>query len=403
MQFEHFFTDTLWDQGFKPIVDLFQQRYPNITWDGIAVSYNDMLPKLITLTAGGVPPDGTSASSTWVNEAAQKGVLQPVDDRIAKEQGPAAASITDIFPARMQNYTVNGKRYGLAIDLGTSAVYYNKDLFDAAGVPYPKPGWTWDDLWGMAGKLTQQKGDQKQFGFQYSTDLHWLYPAYGGLGGAYFDKDLTKATFDTPGSQTALQTLLDARVKSNVTPYGDEAKAISAKANRKQPFTLGFYGMDHEWIGLIAYLHDKGSAVQNWDVAPLPKGPAQVQIVGGQGFALVAGAKHAEEAWAWNTFMVSDDVQKMLGVNGVWFPSRKSMAQYGVPSDGKPSRFIEAFYDPVSTAGFSPWWYIPGWQDWSKVITTALTPAWNGQSTASKVAESITPTLDNMLKDRPKS
>jgi multiple sugar transport system substrate-binding protein len=292
----------------------------------------------------------------------------------------------------------------VAIDLGASAVYYDKDRFDQAGVAYPKPGWTWKDLWTMAGKLTLQQGSQRQFGLQYATDLHWLYPFYGSLGGTYFDQGLTKATFDTAASQTALQTLLDARVKSNVTPYGAQATAISKQANGKQPFTLGDYGMEHAWIGLIAYLHDKGVAVKNWDVAPIPTGgPAQVQMVGGQGFAIVSGAKHPDEAWEWNTFMASDDVQKMLGVNGVWFPGRKSMAKFGLPSDGQPSRFIEAFYDPVATAGMSPWWYVPGWDQWSKVITDALAPAWNGQASTSDVAAKITPTVNSMLQARPKA
>ena len=403
MEFEHFFTGTLWSNGFKPIVALFEQQHPNIKWNGLAVGYGQMLPKLITLAAGGTPPDGTSAGESWAITAALKGLLAPIDDRIAKAGQPAAGWIADIFPARLNNYAVNGKHYGLAIDMGTSAVYYDKDVFDAAGVPYPKPGWSWNDLWSTASKLTLQKGGQKQYGFQYSTDLHWMYPVYGGLGGTYFDRALTKATFDTAASETALQTLLDARVKSNVTPYGAEAKAISKQANGKQPFTLGRYGMDHEWIGLIAYLHDKGVAVKNWDVAPLPKSATTTQIVGGQGFAIVQGAKHPDEAWAWNTFMVSDDVQKMLGVKGVWFPSRKSMAKFGIPSDGKPSRFIEAFYDPVATAGFSPWWYVPGWDQWSKVINQGLAPAWNGQAAASDVAAKITPTLDSMLKARPTS
>jgi ABC-type glycerol-3-phosphate transport system substrate-binding protein len=283
MEFEHFFTGTLWDNGFKPIVALFEQQHPNIKWDGLAVGYNDMLPKLITLTAGGTPPDGTSAGEAWAITAALKGLLQPIDDRIAKAGSPAAGWIADIFPARLNNYAVNGKHYGLAIDMGTSAIYYDKDVFDEAGVAYPKPGWTWNDLWAIASKLTLKKGDQKVYGFNYANDLHWLYPLYGSLGGTYFDKALTKATFDTAASEKALQTLLDARVKSNVTPYGAEATAISKQANGKQRFTLGVYGMDHEWIGLIAYLHDKGVAVKNWDVAPIPTGgPDQVQIVGGQ-------------------------------------------------------------------------------------------------------------------------
>jgi ABC-type glycerol-3-phosphate transport system substrate-binding protein len=63
---------------------------------------------------------------------------------------------------------------------------------------------------------------------------------------------------------------------------------------------------------------------------------------------------------------------------------------------------VEAFYDPISTAGFSPWWYVPGWQDWSKTINDGLSPAWNGQASANDVAAKIVPTLDSMLKNKPK-
>jgi multiple sugar transport system substrate-binding protein len=148
--------------------------------------------------------------------------------------------------------------------------------------------------------------------------------------------------------------------------------------------------------------HSPGVAVQNYDVAPVPKGTQRLQIVGGQGFAIVSGAKHPDEAWSWSKFMISDDAQKYIGQNSVWNPGRRSMGKYALPPDGKPSRFLEAFYDTVTTDGFSPWWYVPGWDQWSKVMNDGLAPAWNGQASASDVAAKITPTLDNMLKSQAK-
>ena len=52
-------------------------------------------------------------------------------------------------------YSPNGQSYGMPKDFDTIALYYNKDLFDAAGVEYPNADWTWDDLKTAAEKLTK--------------------------------------------------------------------------------------------------------------------------------------------------------------------------------------------------------------------------------------------------------
>ncbi len=404
MEFENFFDpDPNLRDHFKQLAAMWEAQHPGVSWQGVAATSAEMEQKLITLVAGGSPPDGTSASEEWGKVAAIQGLIQPLDDRIAKEAKPVTDWFADLLPARWSNYEVNNKRYGLPIDLGTEAIFYNKDLLAVAGLPEPKSDWTWDDLWSMASKLTTMKGQQQQYGFNYPTDLHWIYSAYGSLGGSYFDQGLTKATFDTPASQTALQTLLDAKVKNHVTPYGAALTALTKTANGKFPFTLGWYGMELFRFGLIGYLHAANVGVQNWDVAPVPKGTQRQQIVGGQGFAIVTGAKHPDEAWSWSTFMVSDAAQQYLGQNSVWNPGRRAMGHYALPPDGKPSRFMEAFYDTVTADGFSPWWYVPGWDQWSKVINDGLSPAWNGQASASDVAAKITPTLDSMLKSQAKS
>ena len=51
----------------------------------------------------------------------------------------------------------DGKQYLLPKDFSPLAVYYNKKLFDAAGVAYPKDGWTWDEFLDTAQKLTKTR------------------------------------------------------------------------------------------------------------------------------------------------------------------------------------------------------------------------------------------------------
>ena len=101
--------------------------------------------------------------------------------------------MADVYPARLENYKMGGKLYALPIDNGAEAVYYNKEHFDRAGVPYPKDDWTWDDLLDKARRLTRRDDPAGPvWGFEYRTTLHRFYSPFAGHGGEYFDKDLTR-------------------------------------------------------------------------------------------------------------------------------------------------------------------------------------------------------------------
>src|SRR5262249_41996993 len=152
MEFLHFFTGVLWDNGFKPIIDAFEQKYPNIRWKGTAIPYGEMHTKIVTLVAGGTPPDGMSVPSDRAAEPILRRVLPENDPYVAKDK---SVPIADVYPARLLNYKLADKLYALPIDNGSEAVYYNKELFDKAGVPYPKNDWTWDDLLDKARRLTR--------------------------------------------------------------------------------------------------------------------------------------------------------------------------------------------------------------------------------------------------------
>ena len=76
MEFLHFFTGVLWDNGFKPIIDAFETKYPTIKWRGTAIPYGEMHTKIVTLVAGGTPPDGMSVPSDRAPELILRRVLR---------------------------------------------------------------------------------------------------------------------------------------------------------------------------------------------------------------------------------------------------------------------------------------------------------------------------------------
>lgn len=169
--------------------------------------YDQLQAKLITLVAGGQPPDGTSLGQDEIKDIIYRGILKELDPYIAAD----SLDTSDFYDARLKENQVNNKQYGLPIDRGTSAIYYNKDMFDAAGLSYPDPNWSSDDILSVATKLTVDKAGKhpndagyspnnvKHWGFQYDISPYRFFNVYHGFDGAeYFDKKVTKTLFNTP-------------------------------------------------------------------------------------------------------------------------------------------------------------------------------------------------------------
>lgn len=405
LEFLHFFTGTLWDRGFKPIIEKFEATHPNITWKSNVVPYGEMHTKIVALVAGGTPPDGMSVPSDRAAELILRRVLRETDSYVSKHK---SVPVADVYPSRLENYKAGGKLYALPIDNGAEAIYYNKAHFDRAGVPYPKNDWTWDDLLEKARRLTRRDDPTGPvYGFHYPISLHRLYSPLAGHGGEYFDKELTRTLIDSGTSIKALQWFLDLRCKHGVAPTLQQARDLATAGGGGQVFPMGHYAMEYTWIGLIAELHTPKSKIgDQWDVAPIPQalpGGKRYNIVSGQGFAIIQGAKQPDAAWTYNAFMLSDEIQKMLGADGVWFPARRSLAKFGIPSDGVPKNYLVPFHELVDKNGISPWWYVPGYNDWEAVFTKELAACWDCARNGDDAARAIAPVVNEMLKQRPKS
>ena len=134
----------------------FEEAHPGVKVQ--VEAYGDGFDQKLTAAMGaGSPPD---VMYMW-NFPSYKDSLLPLDDLIAKDA--AELNLADI-PQGLQNTAkIDGKTYGLPVGFTTHVVFYNKDMFAAAGVPEPKAGWTWDDLRADAAKFRNK--DQKVYGF----------------------------------------------------------------------------------------------------------------------------------------------------------------------------------------------------------------------------------------------
>ncbi|MCY3021368.1 MAG: extracellular solute-binding protein [Planctomycetota bacterium] len=134
----------------------------------------------------------------------------------------------DVWAAAFPNFVLDGRAYGFPTNVSANAIWYNKDLFDACGLPYPTGPWTWEQFIPIAQKLTVREGGRiKHFGLLCDW---WNWRQFVlQWGGDVYNEDGTRCILDTPEAIAGIQFLHDLMYKYNVMPSpADEAAMATA-------------------------------------------------------------------------------------------------------------------------------------------------------------------------------
>jgi len=210
-------------EGLTPhqqIIQNFEDQNKDLLVQLEPVAGRDYYARLLTQLAAKAAPDVMQIGDDAVPSFVKKGAFVSLDDCL--KQGGVDLSI--YLPGLLQPGQVNGKQYLLPKDYSTLAVYYNKKLFDAAGVPYPKEGWTWNDLLDVAQRLTKDTnndGQPDQWGIQlpatWTTGFEYWVAAAGGRLISQDGKSFV-GYMDSPETIRAVQFYADLYNKYKVAP-----------------------------------------------------------------------------------------------------------------------------------------------------------------------------------------
>ncbi|MBO1514569.1 ABC transporter substrate-binding protein [Metabacillus bambusae] len=307
-------------EAVKKGLKAFMDKNPNIKVEYTPVPQTNYSSKLLTMLAGDAAPDVFFLNTEDYRTFQGKDVLLDLTEYFKAEY-----SLDDFIPSAAQVMEIDGVIAGVSSCTVSPVLYYNKDLFDKAGVPYPPSdpnnAWTWDEFVEVAKKLTIKDGDKVEqygvFGFEnnYSTITEYL-----SNGGNPFNEDLTSTTYQTPEVQEVLQSVLDLRENYGVAPEASVLEKVGMKAS--QMLQTGKIAMLAEGSWALQELASMNFPV---GVAPLPKfkeaythGQAHVHSVS-------AKTKHPEEAWKLVSFLSSEEYQIDLISEGLWMPNRQSL------------------------------------------------------------------------------
>ena len=380
---------------WQQIADEFQATNPNITVKMDVSEWDSYWTKLDTLFAGGTPPDVFAMDAPMFLDWQSRGVLLNLQPYIDATPG----FLDGFYEQPLSGYKLADGYYGLPRDFQTIVMYYNKHMFDAAEVGYPKEGWTWEDLREMAKKLTVDKdGDGKTDQYGYSCDLWDMELCWGeaiwAYGGDVISSDYTKTLIGEPKAREAWKLFYDMTFVDKSMP---------------DTIAAGEYGYDLFQAGVVAmwpHGHWSMPAYKDvefqWDVAPMPAGPAgQATSVNSAGFVIAKDSKHPDAAWEFVKYALSETGQTRLTELGFAIPVLKSVAESPIFLEQDVNgRTInqKVFLDSLEYAHLKP--IFRGYTEWSSVIGDGMADIWAGEAELDATLDEAVADADAVLAEQ---
>jgi multiple sugar transport system substrate-binding protein len=370
----------------QAIVDAFHATTPKIT---VKVTVSDWEPywdKLQTSIAGGDAPDVFAMDGPLFPDYQTRDVLldlKPYIDRDGYDLGQLADQA-------VADFTTPGGQFGVPRDLNVVALYYNKKMFDTAGIPYPDDTWDWAKLTEVAKQLTLKGADgkTKQWGFYTeSTDMenYWSELVWQN-GGDIISTDHKTSLVGSDQAAGGIQYLQDLIWKDKVMPDAAITDALG------DAFEQGQAAMEANGSWLVATHQAAGL---DFAIAPLPKGPAgRATSINPTGAVVYKGSKSPDAAWAFVKYLASPAAQTKLMELKASLPANKAVltGPFATSFDG-----AKVLADAIAYAHVKP--SFKGFNDWTTALQTELDANvfTEPKKTAKQALTDILPKLDEIL------
>ncbi len=384
----------IWDSnqepGIKEILADFTAA-TGIKTEVTVTTWGDYWTMLSAAAQGGELPDVFWMHANESTRYMSNDMLLDLTDKIAASDKIAIENYpVDIWDI----YSYEGNRYAVPKDVDTIALWYNKTMFDAAGVAYPDETWTWETFVDAAQKLTIKNGNEvTQYGYCMSSDDYqegyasWIY----SYGGSMIDYDPLQSGFDKPETIEAMK-LLDSLLKSGAMPSQD----VISENSKDVLFSSGKVAMTTLGSWMLAGMKSNEYVVANCDVAVLPKASTtgkRACIYNGLGWAAAANTDMPEEAWQCIEWLGSKEAQLKQADLGV------TMSAYLGTSDtwinAAPNFNLQAYLDMWENIYIFP--HSRNTVEWDDKMDATLKEVWLGNLTMEEGCLKVADQMNEVL------
>jgi multiple sugar transport system substrate-binding protein len=321
----------------------------------------DIYEEVKKLLTGPNPVDVMVLDASLLTLLARDNLLVQLDPLIAEDE----IDTSEFVPAVIDGIKEMGDGfiYAMTPTFNSSALFYNKKLFQESGVEFPRDNMTWDDLFNLARRLKKGEGKDAVWGFTFNE--------WGGGGGIWemeqyiqplnlrmYDEKAEKMTVNNESWKNAWETFVTL-YKDKVLPTGQDLVMDPPEDGRWYPYmdraffrgkvamVISNYNFVNELVSFnnnVDRIKDKGFERIDWDVVTLPSHVSAPGVSSyvylNQLLAINANAQNKEDAWNYIKFMISEEYAKLKSRSYWELPARKAFIQ---PREGLDFH-IEAFY-----------------------------------------------------------
>lgn len=378
--------DTNQEPGLKEILTDFTEE-TGIKTKLTVVKWDEYWTMLEAGAQGGSLPDVFWMHSNESERYMSNDMLLDLTDKIAESDKIDPENYPeDIWGL----YTYDDKYYAVPKDVDTIALWYNKTMFDEAGLAYPTADWTWDDVSEAAKKLTKDDGSQYGLAVRNDNNQAGYYNLVYDNGGYIINEDKRKSGWDDPKTIEAMKTL-EGWIKDGVMP------SIETMSENGEDvlFQSGKAAMVLQGSWMVAAYRDNEYTAANCDLVELPKNAEtgrRASVYNGLGWAAAANGEHTEEAWKLLEYLGSEEAQKKQAELGV------TMSAYKGTSDAwaKSADFnLQAYLNMMDDMEIRP--YSKTTVTWENEDNEILKSVYTGEKTMEEACKEMADQMNEKL------
>ena len=383
----------IWDKnqldGLEQITDDFTKE-TGINVEIQVTPWDQYWTMLEAGASGGELPDVFWMHSNEFTKYAKYDILLDLTDKIKDSQ---KVDLTKYPKDIVDLYNYDSKQFAVPKDIDTIGLWYNKKMFDEAGIAYPDATWTWDTFREAAKKLT--KADGSQYGYSLnptSTQDGWYNMVYS-MGGSILSEDSKQSTMNDKNTIKALNFVTDMIKDGSMPPY-----EVISENGADALFTSGKVAMVFQGSWMVNYLTTNEYVAANGDVAVLPKDAQtgnRVSLYNGLGWAAAANTSNPDAAWQLIEYLGSKDAQQKQSDLGV------TMSAYEGTSDNwtnlNKNFNLQAYLDMKENLVIRP--HSNNTLAWENYTCETLIDVWRGNTSVEDATKTITNRVNELLSE----
>ena len=281
--------------AYELLVEEFNRTYPHITIELSPIRRSSYDPDMTTI-------DVLVGNQYHAIEFREQGDILDLSPILEHD---FSFDPTDFHPGVLEAFGGAGSIWAIPSGVDPLVMYYNKDLFDGVGAPYPQRGWTWDDFLEAALAVNDPYNDT--FGYLSMPQAADPLPFIFQHGGNVLDdlQEPTRTTYDDPLTVEAVEWYADLVFRHNVIPTPEQMR--TAFPGEDGAFRAVYRGGAGIWVGTLS---ERGGLTwrrrtwsMEWGVVSLPRDVQSLTLIEAEGFFISSHTQDREACWRWVKFL----------------------------------------------------------------------------------------------------